>query len=156
MAEEQEFTVIDKRRVSAEGAATPPSDVASEPAPPESEPAPSTTTGRGVSAEDVRAAAEAAASQAAEAAGDLPPVETSSALFVCIQLLQDVAWIKMGLTPNINGKIDRDLQQARVAIDALGDLVARLDPRVGDQERRDLQVRLSNLRINFVQQSQHG
>lgn len=149
MAEEQEFTVIDKRRVSAEGNAAPPQET-------ESEPASGDTSSRGVAAEDVLKAAEAAAAEAAEATGDLPPVDTASALFVCIQLLQDVAWIKMGLTHNINGKIDRDLPQARVAIDALGDLVGRLDPLVDDRQRRELQVKLSNLRINFVQQSQRG
>jgi hypothetical protein len=83
-------------------------------------------------------------------------VDAASAIFVCIQLLQDVAWIKMGLSPNLNGKMDRDLPQARVAIDALGDLVARLDPLVDDRQRRDMQVKLSDMRINFVQQSQRG
>lgn len=149
MAEEQEFTVIDKRRVSAEGTATPPSEAASEPA---AEP----TAGGGITEEELRQAMDAAAAAAGEAPGDLPPVDAVSALFVCIQLLQDVAWIKMGLSPNINGKIDRDLPQARVAIDALGDLVTRLDPLIDDRQRRDLQVKLSNLRINFVQQSQRG
>jgi hypothetical protein len=148
MAEEHEFQVIDKRRVSAEGAVPP-----SEPA---GETADSASPGRGISDEELLAAAEAVAAQAGDAAGDLPPVDAASALFVCIQLLQDVAWIKMGLSPNLNGKMDRDLPQARVAIDALGDLVARLDPLVDDRQRRDLQVKLSNLRINFVQQGQKG
>jgi hypothetical protein len=149
MAEEQEFQVIDKRRVSAEGAVPPPSE-------PAGETAESASSGRGISEEELLAAAEAAAAQGGDAAGDLPPVDAASALFVCIQLLQDVAWIKMGLSPNLNGKMDRDLPQARVAIDALGDLVARLDPLVDDRQRRDLQVKLSNLRINFVQQGQKG
>jgi hypothetical protein len=147
MAEEQEFTVIDKRRVSAEGTVPPPTEAAGEP---------SSEAGRGVTEEELQQAMDAAAAAAGEAHGDLPPVDAASALFVCIQLLQDVAWIKMGLSPNINGKIDRDLPQARVAIDALGDLVARLDPLVDDRHRRDLQVKLSDLRINFVQQSQRG
>jgi hypothetical protein len=149
MAEEQGFQVIDKRRVSAEAAEAPPSESTGEAAA-------GGASGGGVSAEEVRQAAEAAAAQAGDAGGDLPPVDASSALFVCIQLLQDVAWIKMGLSPNLNGKMDRDLPQARVAIDALGDLVARLDTLVDERQRRELQVKLSNLRINFVQQSQKG
>jgi hypothetical protein len=150
MAEEQEFKVIDKRRIKAEGSEAE--------APPQAEPekTPNAPNPQDVTMDDVLAAAEAAAAQAAEGAGDLPPVDTPGALFVCIQLLRDVAWIKLGLTTDLHGKIDRDLPQAKVAIDAVGDLVARLEPFVGDPERRELQNWLSNLRINFVQQSQKG
>jgi uncharacterized protein DUF1844 len=148
MSEEREFEVIDKRRVKPEGAdATAPAEPSADP----------NAAGRGVTADEVRAAAEAAAQQAAEAGGgELPQVDVPGALSVCINMLNEVAWMKMGLIPNLQGKIEKDLAQAKVAIDAVGDLVARLDPLVRDQDRRDMQVMLSNLRINFVQQSQKG
>jgi Domain of unknown function (DUF1844) len=148
MSEEREFEVIDKRRVKPEGAEAMASGE------PSADP---NAAGRGVTADEVRAAAEAAAQQAAEAGvGDLPQVDVPGALSVCINMLNEVAWMKMGLIPNLQGKIEKDLAQAKVAIDAVGDLAARLDPLVNDQDRRDLQVMLSNLRINFVQQSQKG
>jgi hypothetical protein len=148
MAEEREFEVIDKRGVRPEGERAAPA--------PETGADQRAASG-GVSADEIRAAAEAAAQQAADAGvGEMPQVDVSGALSVCINMLNEVAWMKMGLIPNLQGKIERDMPQAKVAIDAVGDLVARLEPLVQDSDRRDMQVMLSNLRINFVQQSQKG
>ncbi len=134
MADERDFQVIDKRGGKPEGG----------------------QESGGASAKEIQQAAAEAAAQT-EAGGDEMTLDVPGALSVCVNMLNEVAWMKMGLIPNpMTGKIERDLPQAKIAIDAVSDLVARLEPLVGDPGRRELQVMLSNLRINFVQQGQRG
>ena len=152
MSEEHEFEVIDKRgtRPDAEPAGQPSADSAAKPQ----------GESGGISAEELQAAMEEAA-QAMEDAGGMgmgmPELDVPGALRFCLQMLQEVAWMKLGLVASPgSGKIDQDLPQAKVAIDAVGDLVGRLNAFAEESERRDLQTILSNLRINFVQKSQGG
>jgi hypothetical protein len=151
MAEEKEYEVIDKRRIRTEAEAS--SDAPTEEAP---EPETNAASG-GITEEELRAAMEEAA-EAAEAAGmGMPELDVPSALRFCVQMLQEIAWMKLGLVASpSSGKIEQDLPQAKVAIDAVGDLATRLNPFAGESERREMQTLLSNLRINFVQKSQQG
>jgi Domain of unknown function (DUF1844) len=149
MAEEREFEVIDKRGARAE------SKTAAEAASAQSEAgatAPGAAGGGGITEEELLAAMEEAGMAAG---GEMPELSVPGALHFCIETLQGLAWIKMGLVaaPG-SGKIEKELPQAKVAIDAIGDLVARLEPFAAESERRELQTMLSNLRINFVQKSQ--
>jgi hypothetical protein len=74
-----------------------------------------------------------------------------------VNQLQEIAWSRMGLTPNpTSGTMERDLADARLAIDCASDLIARLDPFLDATTRRDLQNLLATLRMNFVQQSGKG
>jgi hypothetical protein len=151
MSEEHEFEVIDKRGTRAEG------DAAAETTTAQSEAGTagsSATAGGGITEEELRAAMEEAG---LSAGGEMPELNVPGALRFCIETLQGLAWIKMGLVaaPG-SGKIEKDLPQAKVAIDAIGDLAVRLDPFADESERREMQTALSNLRINFVQKSQPG
>jgi hypothetical protein len=151
MSEEHEFEVIDKRGTRAEG------DAAAETTTAQSEAGTagsSATAGCGITEEELRAAMEEAG---LSAGGEMPELNVPGALRFCIETLQGLAWIKMGLVaaPG-SGKIEKDLPQAKVAIDAIGDLAVRLDPFADESERREMQTALSNLRINFVQKSQAG
>jgi hypothetical protein len=161
MAEEQEFKVIDKRGAKAEpvaageeGAGQGEQAAHSEQGAPRSSFEPGASESQGITEEELRAAMEEAA---AASGGEMPDLSVPGALRFCIETLQGLAWIKMGLvaTPG-SGKIEKDLPEARIAIDATADLVARLDPLLSEGERRELQTMLSNLRINFVQKSQQG
>jgi uncharacterized protein DUF1844 len=149
MAEEREFEVIDKRGTRAEGERT--AEAAAEP---EARAAGPGAAGGGITEEELRAAMEEAG---LSAGGEMPELSVPGALRFCVETLQGLAWIKMGLVaaPG-SGKIEKDLPQAKVAIDAIGDLVGRLDPFAAESERREMQTMLSNLRINFVQKSQQG
>lgn len=149
MAEEREFEVVDKRGARAEG------EAAAETTSAQSEAGAAgsgATAGGGITEAELLAAMEEARMGAG---GEMPELSVPGALRFCVETLQGLAWIKMGLVaaPG-SGKIDKELPQAKVAIDAIGDLVARLDPFAAESERRDMQTMLSNLRINFVQQSQ--
>lgn len=75
-------------------------------------------------------------------------------LATCISLLAAHAWQRMGLQVSpTSGRMVKDLEEARVAIDSLADLVERLHPRLSRKEGDELQGMLSTLRVNFVQQS---
>jgi hypothetical protein len=167
MPDEQEFEVIDKRRVraerqeptdpAAESGQTPGGEAAGGTASSGSAEEASETRKGGITAEELRAAMEEASQAAGEEGGPMPKLDVPTALTFCIETLGNLAWIKMGLIPDpATSQIERDLVQAKVAIDAVGDLAERLRPLIGETQRRDLQVTLSNLRINFVQQSQRG
>src|SRR5438093_10935347 len=71
-----------------------------------------------------------------------------------IGVLAGSAWQNLGLVPNpASKKVVRNLEDARLAIDAAASLIEHLKLRVDEKERRDLDTLLANLRLNFVEQS---
>ena len=75
----------------------------------------------------------------------------------CLSLLATEAWHKLGLLADPNtGEAVADLTQAKVAIDAVSDLAARLEAApteaVPEMLRRDLRTLLNDLRLNYVAQ----
>lgn len=84
-----------------------------------------------------------------------PAMDVYSLLSTTIALLANGAWGWMGLTPNpFTGEMEKDLAQARVAIDTVAFLADRVEPRLSEPDQREMRNLLSNLRVNFVQQSQ--
>lgn len=79
--------------------------------------------------------------------------ELKSLLATCISLLAGKAWEAMGLVPNsATKKIERKLEDAQLAIDAAAALADLVRPRLSEPERREVEVLVSNLRLNFVEQ----
>lgn len=79
--------------------------------------------------------------------------EVKSLLATCISLLAGKAWEAMGLVPDPSTKkIERKLEDAQLAIDAVAALADLVRPRLSDAERREVEVLVSNLRLNFVEQ----
>ncbi|MBC7340705.1 MAG: DUF1844 domain-containing protein [Firmicutes bacterium] len=67
--------------------------------------------------------------------------------------LAEKAWERMGLVANpATGKITRDFEDARLAIDAVAALVDLLAPRIDPAGLRRLQALLADLRINYAAQ----
>jgi len=133
--EEQGFTFVDKRRAAVE---TP----ASAPLVPEAEP--------------VVDMPELSASPAMDEAQD-GPSDIYSILGYCMSILASEAWQLLGLIADqTTGEAHQDLAQAKVAIDAAGDLAARLEAApaefVPDALKRDLRTLLQDLRLNYVSQ----
>ncbi len=136
--EETGFTFVDKRRTA-----------------PEAAPEPVMT------AETTEMPAEMAASEVYEAAdedqtGEAAPT-TYDMIGYCINLLASQAWQKLGLLADPQtGEAQPDLAEAKVAIDAVGDLAARLDSApetvVPTDLRRDLRTLVNDLRLNYVSQ----
>jgi hypothetical protein len=84
----------------------------------------------------------------------LPPVDILSLIRYFMSMLSAQSWQWMGLVKNpATGNIEQDLDQAKTAIDTIAAMVQVLEPKVTQAEKDELQRLLSDLRINFVQQS---
>lgn len=84
-------------------------------------------------------------------------VDVYGVLRYCIALLHSHAWQTMGLVPNpVTNQIERDLEQARVAIDCLGFLAEKLESKADAEERASLRGLLTDLRINFAHQQERA
>ena len=70
-----------------------------------------------------------------------------------VGLVIQQAWIALGLQAPSGGETQENLPDAKVAIDALQSLVGHLGPDLDDEEKRELESTLANLRINFVQRA---
>jgi len=85
-----------------------------------------------------------------------PPLEVTvqGVLRFAIEMLSNRAWVAMGLIPNpMTQKIERNLDEARRAIDILGDLARHAETEAEPDEKRDLRNMLADLRVNFIRQS---
>ena len=131
--EEKEFEVVDKRKVKMDSEG----NVIAEPEEP--------------------AKPEAEEQQAQEEFAGFPPVDVYALLGSFIGLLGAHAWQWLGLVKNpVTGNIEQDLVQAKIAIDSISFMMGRLEGKLGPSEQRELQGLLSDLRMNFVQQSAKG
>jgi hypothetical protein len=79
------------------------------------------------------------------------PLRVPTALAVMVDQLASLAWAKLGLQPDpLTGKIEPDLVDAKLAIDCMGDLIARLTPSLDADDRRQVENLLRDLRVNYV------
>ncbi|MBC7328161.1 DUF1844 domain-containing protein [bacterium] len=68
--------------------------------------------------------------------------------------LSENAWRWMGLVVNpVTGRPERDMEQARVAIDCVDILIQRLEGKLSWEETKSFKEILANLQMNFVQQT---
>lgn len=91
---------------------------------------------------------------------DIPsgPIDVYAVITVMIDQMAAIAWQKLGLQPDWGtGKIEKDLDQAKVAIDITTQLSTFIEPKLGDDDRSRIHSLIRDLRLNFVQKSQeHG
>ena len=84
----------------------------------------------------------------------LGALATGDLLVWFLGLLAAKAWEGMGLVPNpATNKVQKDLQDARVAIDAYAALFEAVRAQIEDQPRREMETVLTTLRLNFVEKS---
>ncbi len=140
--QEKTYEVKDKRRVNPDGTLKEPQ---------EPEPA----------VEEPEMAAEEEAEQPAAEPHELPhehadlPVPTVyDILGLAVGLLQEQAWQRMGIRLAPGAKeVEKDLVQAKIAIDTIVFITDQLVPHVGEEERKALRGLIGDLQINFVRQS---
>lgn len=85
----------------------------------------------------------------------LPDVYSVLALF--LGELRNLAWLRMGLVANpATGQVERDLSQAKIAIDTVAFLAQQLESVVAPEERLPLRALVSDLQVNFVEQTKRG
>lgn len=98
-------------------------------------------------------AAARLAEEARKAAGYVASLSAGNLIQWTIAGLAEKAWERMGLVANpATGKITRDFEDARLAIDAIAALVDLLAPRIEPAGLRHLQALLADLRINYAAQ----
>ena len=79
------------------------------------------------------------------------PLSVYAVLGTFVDQMSSIAWQKLGLQHDfITGQLEPDVEQARVAIDVVAKLVEALDAELDDQDRRQLQNLVRDLRLNFV------
>jgi len=82
---------------------------------------------------------------------DVTALDTYALLRLFVSILSAQAWQQMGLRVKIGtDKIEKDFERARVAIDCIAFLVDKLEPRVADQEKKEMRRLLTDLQINFA------
>lgn len=85
------------------------------------------------------------------------PASVYDHLVAIIDQMAAVSWQKLGLQPDIlTGKVERDLAEAKVAIDLTAYIAGLLDAKLDDSDRRQLQGLVRDLRINFVEKSKEA
>ncbi|MGC8669264.1 MAG: DUF1844 domain-containing protein [Chthonomonadales bacterium] len=85
----------------------------------------------------------------------LPPLTIQDRLLMCIDILHQGAWISLGLIADPStGKVEKDLDAARRAIDAVAFLADQAEPLMDDGGRRELKRIVADLRLNYVRQAQ--
>ena len=71
-----------------------------------------------------------------------------------LEMLAGAAWRSMGIQVDPkSGKIEKDMDEARFAIDCVMALSDKLAPRLDETALREVRGLISNLQINFVNQS---
>lgn len=126
---QEEFEVVDKRRVSAAEA-----EAAAEPEQPEPE-------------EEVGAAGDEG----------MPDVGIHELIGSFLGMLHGFAWQKMGFMANPKtGKIEKDLPEAKIAIDTMQLLAGQLEKGLPENEVRELRRLMMDMQMNYLRQSGSG
>ena len=85
------------------------------------------------------------------------PVSVYSILTAMTDQLAMMAWQKLGLQPDIlTGKIHRDLEEAKLAIDLTTHLASFIEPKLDEDDKRRIHNLIRDLRINYVEQSKEA
>jgi hypothetical protein len=87
--------------------------------------------------------------------------KTAPSVFDHLALMLDqisaVSWQKMGLQPDpITNRMEKDLYQAKIAIDTAAFLAHELEQNLDAEDRKQVQSLITNLRINYVQKTSEG
>lgn len=83
------------------------------------------------------------------------PVDVFDYLGFVLQSLTELAWSKLGLQPDMStGQIEPpNLEQAKAAIDAADAVAQQVMAKLDDDDRRQLQNMIRDLRVNYVERS---
>ena len=86
---------------------------------------------------------------------DLIPKDTYGLVRQIIASLGKQAWINLGMQANpLTQKVEKDLKQAKLAIDCTISLCEIMKPYSSPKEKMELDTLVQNLQLNFVQQNQ--
>ena len=82
---------------------------------------------------------------------DVASLDVYSLLGLFVGLVAEKAWQTLGLrTRPGTDKVETDFNQARVAIDTVGFIAEKLQPRLQDDEKLHLERLVADLKLNYV------
>ena len=71
--------------------------------------------------------------------------------------LIELGWQKLGLRPDLRtGRIEPDYAEAKVAIDLVAHLADLLQPKLDDEDRRQMANVVRDLRLNYISRAGSG
>jgi hypothetical protein len=83
------------------------------------------------------------------------PLDVHDVITFMIDQMASIAWQKLGLQPDMaTGRIERDLSQAKIAIDVVTHLSTFIEPKLEPEDKNRIHGLIRDLRLNFVQKSQ--
>lgn len=86
--------------------------------------------------------------------GAMPRLNVRDRLLMCIDILNQGAWISLGLISDpTTGQVEKDLPQAKVAIDSVAFLAGKVELELDEETRRELRNLVRDLQLNYVEQS---
>ena len=75
-------------------------------------------------------------------------------IMMMIEQMASVGWQKLGLQPDmLTGRIEKDLAQAKTAIDVTTHLSTFIEPKLDEEDKRRIHALIRGLRMNWVQKS---
>jgi hypothetical protein len=83
-------------------------------------------------------------------------METTELIQVLVTVFDAHAWRSMGLVADHTGDVRKDMPSAQVSIDCLAFLLGKIEGSLEEAERRDVQRRLMDLRMNYVSKMREG
>ena len=81
---------------------------------------------------------------------------TAHLIRVLVTVFDAHAWRSMGLVADHSGEVHLDLPSAQTSIDCLAFLLGKIESYLEATEKRDIQRRLMDLRMNFVSKSKEA
>ncbi len=82
---------------------------------------------------------------------DISSLDTYTTLKLFMSILAGTVWRTLGLVVNPRtNKIEKDVNQARIAIDVFEFIFKQIEGKLIEEEKRRLSNLLSDLKINFV------
>lgn len=81
------------------------------------------------------------------------PIPVKELLLMSIFSLEAKAWAYLGIVMHPETqKVKKDINEAKLAIDSIDALFKLIEPMLSNDEKKDIQVKLANLRLNFARE----
>ena len=85
------------------------------------------------------------------------PLSVYVVLMAMVEQMSMIAWQKLGLQPDmVTGTLEKDLDQARVAVDVMAGLAGFLEPELDEEDKRRIHTLVRDLKLNYVEQRKAG
>jgi hypothetical protein len=85
------------------------------------------------------------------------PISVYDFLVVMTDQLASIAWQKLGLQPDpLTGQVHKNLEEAKVAIDLTSHIASFVQPRLDEEDQRQMHNLIRDLRINYVEKTKES